>query len=92
MTERKGGKGKWESERVGSLYTGEKLAPQRRRDACGSNEIVVTKAWKAAGPYTKGSFTGFMSQERARLRAIPHCCTAENMQLSPSLTRRPCKS
>ena len=34
--------------------------------------------------------TGFSSQGRARLREFPCCFTAENTQLSPSLTRKPC--
>ena len=34
--------------------------------------------------------TGFLGQERARLSAFQCCFTAENTQLSPSLTRKPC--
>ena len=34
-------------------------------------------------------YTGFSSQGRAKLRAFPCRCTAENMQLSPSLTQKP---
>ena len=36
--------------------------------------------------------TGFSSQGRAKLSTFPRRCTAENTQLSPSVTRKPCTS
>ena len=37
----------------------------------------------------KYRYTGFSSQGRAKLRAFPRYCSAENTKLSPSLTRKP---
>ena len=37
------------------------------------------------------SNTALSSRGRAKLRAFPCYCTVENTQLSPSLTRKPCK-
>ena len=53
---------------------------RRRRGKCGMRLSYKTSA-----------HTGFSSEGRAKLRAFSCYCMAENMQLCPPFTRKPCR-